>query len=295
MAPAPIAPASVTPVPPAQSARLLPPLATEAEILARNPPGREAYRFALQPDIVVLQFATLQDQAGVLNRVAALVEKAGFPRNRVLDDAELDRRIRAGGDKPATFYYGHDYRVADLLGFFARSGQDGVPLTPDETWLHRSIEDWGWQPGTNGALISLVRADAGLDRAARATILRHELSHGVYFTNPAYAAFARQFWEAALTGAEQARFRTFLAGEGYDTGIEDLVINETQAYLMHTADDRYFGAAAIGMTGERLAVLRGLFLTGMPPGWLRDCTAAPVSALASPPSASPPSPVSFPR
>ena len=90
---------------------------------------------------------------------------------------------------------------------------------------------------------------------------------------------ANSFGREILTAAERAGFRNFLAREGYDTGIGDLVINETQAYLMHTTDKHFFSAQAVGITEERLGMLRGLFLTGMPPGWLRDCTAPTVPVV----------------
>lgn len=252
----------------------------EAEVLARAPGATEAYRFSPQPEIVVVSFPTLAEQASALNRVAALVEKRGFPRDRILDAAELRGRIQAEGGTPDTFYLGHDYRAADILRFLAMLGRSGLALTEGEAALQRMVADWGWREGTNGALISLAEANLadptpGLDAAARATILRHELSHGLYFVSPAYVRYARTFWDETLTEAERVRFRRFLAREGYDTSVEDLVVNETQAYLMHTADARFFDAHTVGIAEPRLDALRALFLTGMPPGWLRDCTALP--------------------
>jgi hypothetical protein len=271
-------PVSITQTAPVQP--VLPALASEAAILARAPVSTEAYRFVLAPSIFVVQFPSLAEQARTLNRVAAWLEKFGFPRDRLLGVAELEERILAGGDTPETFYYGHDYRAADLLRFFAAADRAGTVLTSDETNLRRMMVEWGWRPGTNAALITLVRRDdsAGVDAAARATILRHELSHGLYFTSPDYARYAARFWADTLSHDERDRFRSFLAGEGYDTGIDDLVINETQAYLMHTADRRFFNAAAVGIPERRLDALRTLFLLGMPPGWLRDCTAIPPTA-----------------
>ena len=256
------------------------PLATEAEILADSPASVDAGRFALQPEVIVLQFPSLAEQARTLNRAAGLIERAGFPHDRPLADAELDNRIRAGGGTPETLYLGHDYRAADLLRFFDEADSAGLALTPEEQSLKQGLKQWGWRPGTNGALISLVREDKanGIDRAARATILRHELSHGLYFVSPTYAAYVKQFWTTTLTGTERSLFRTFLKGEGYDTDIEDLVVNETQAYLMHTQDTRFFNAAAVGIPAIRLDTLRVLFLTGMPPSWLRDCTTVPARA-----------------
>ena len=46
------------------------------------------------------------------------------------------------------------------------------------------------EPAGFGALITLPRADPAerTTPRSRASILHHELSHGEYFTNPAYAA-----------------------------------------------------------------------------------------------------------
>jgi len=104
----------------------------------------------------------------------------------------------------------------------------------------------------------------------RAAILRHELSHGLYFIDPSYARLVHDFWHHELSEAERGQFRAFLAREGYDTTIEDLVINETQAYLVHTASHRFFSAEAVGIPAPRIESLRTAFLRGMPPGWLRD-------------------------
>lgn len=255
----------------------LPPLANEAAILADNGPALAAYRFAAAPDIFVLRFTSLAEQADTLNRIAALVERAGYPRDRVLDLAELDRRIRAAGETPERLYLGHDYRSADVLRFFALAEQERLALTPGEARLRRLLAEWGWTPASRAALVSLPREDrpAGLDPAARATILRHELSHGLYFTEPAYARYAQAFWSGTLIDIERGRFRAFLGSEGYDMQLHDLIVNEMQAYLMHTTDARYFNPSVIGISARRLDALRILFLSGMPPGWLRDCTAAP--------------------
>ena len=253
----------------------LPRLASEAAILASRSRMTEEYRFEPRPEIFVLQFASLSEQASALNRAAALVEKAGYPHDRVLPQAELDSRIRAEGSTPETFYYGHDYRAADVMRFFDAIDRSGTPMSDGEAALRRRVAAWGWGPGTNAALISLVQEDAakGLDASARATILRHELSHGEYFTVPAYAVYSQEFWTTSLTEDDRGHFRTFLAAEGYDLALSDLIINETQAYLMHTADKQFFNAQAVGIADPRLNLLRALFLTGMPPGWLRDCTA----------------------
>lgn len=280
------------PVPPVPAPRVAPPapafpirIANETAILADRPERLTVFRFAPNPLVLVLDFPSLRQQGLMLDRVAALVEKAGLPRDRVLTDTELDAAIRASGDTIETYYYGHDYRAADLARFFALANRDHVVLTLEEEELRGLVRQEGWLPGeAAGALISIPRAgaDSFVNAEVRATILDHELSHGEYFTDPAYAAFTRHFWDTALSTEDRARFRTFLGRQGYDTGQEDLMMNEMQAYLMHTPDPHFFNARAIGISEDRLARLRGVFLADMPRGWLRDETPAPVSAAATP-------------
>jgi hypothetical protein len=256
-------------------------VADEPAILANTEGDPAIFRFTANPAVLVLDFGSLHAQGAMLNRIAALVEKSGLPRDRVLDDAALEQAIHASGSTADTYYYGHDYRAADLARFFTLAARDAIPLTPQERWLRGLVEDQGWMaPQAVGALISLPRAgsETSLDAAGRATILRHELSHGEYFTTPAYAAWTREFWQKILSPHDRDMFRRFLAGEGYDASQEDLMMNETQAYLMHTADQRFFNAAALGATPAQVNTLRQLFFQGMPAGWLRDRTTVPPDA-----------------
>ena len=257
--------------------------AGEAAILAARPSDPQAdeplvFRFQAAPKVLVLSFPTLRAQGETLNRLGAFIEKAGLPHDRVLVDAELDAAIRQSGDTRETYYYGHDYRAADLARFFAAADRDEVALNPGETWLRALLaqEDM-LSPGAVGAVISIPpeTATPPIGAAARAVILRHELSHGVYFTDPAYAAYARNFWETRLNEAQRAGLRGFLGREGYDTANEDLMRNEAQAYLIHTTDPHFFRPPLAGLGVEEAARLRQEFLRGMPDGWLKDAPALP--------------------
>ena len=259
--------------------------AGEAAIAADVPEHLRLFRFAPDPRVIVLDFASLAEQGRMLNRVAALVEKANLPRGRVLSDAELATAIAAGGDTPETFYYGHDYRAADLVRFFSLADRDQIPLNADEARLRRLITALGWTTESAvGALISIPRAgaDATVSAVARATILHHELAHAAYFTDAAYAAYTRQFWHDELDARDRDDFRHFLGQAGYDTSIDDLMMNEMQAYLMHTPDPQFFTPAAVGEAADRIAVLRARFWRGMPGGWLRDATPVPPGASVLP-------------
>jgi len=288
-APQPITPPPVAvapPTPPAAAPPASPAFALrsadEATILADPAADLTLFRFAPDPSVVVLDFPSLDQQGRMLNRVAALVEKAGLPHDRVLSDAELDAAIRLHGDTVATYYYGHDYPAAALARFFALADRDHVALGPEEERLRALLRQLGWlapdlaTAKIAGALISLSRqgADPDITAPVRAAILHHELSHGAFFAEPAYADYVRQFWQTALTQPERDAIEKFLGSEDYDTGDATLMVNEMQAYLMFTYDPHFFLPSNIGMTEARRAALQAAFRRDLPVPWLRAAMAA---------------------
>lgn len=235
------------------------------------------FRFAENPRILVLDFASLHDQGKMLNRVAAFVEKAGLPHDRVLTDTELDAAIRAQGDTVETFYLGHDYSAAALKNFFQTADAQHLELDAREEKLRALLRQEGWfASGVSAGLISIpaVGSDARITASARAAILRHELPHGEFFSDPAYAGYVRTFWLTVLTENERASVRSFLGKEEYDQGVEELMYNEMQAYLMFTRDPTFFTPSMAGIAQARLAELQSRFLANMPAGWLRNMLAA---------------------
>jgi len=230
-------------------------------------------RLAEDPNILILDFASLARQAHMLDRIAALIEKNDLPRDRILTAEELARALQSTGDMSSGFYYGHDYSAGSLSRFFALADRTRISLTPDETLLRRLLTREGWfRPDLTAGLISLPRAgaDATVTQATRDAILAHELSHGAYFSNPPYADYVHRFWLTSLTQRERDGFRDFLGQEGYDTANAEIVENETQAYLFFTTDQHFFDPSLAGLTPARRAELRAAFLQGMQTGWLRN-------------------------
>jgi len=239
---------------------------TEASMAAHRAAMPTMLRLASNPAVFLLDFPSLETQGAALNRVAALVEKAGLPRDRVLTEVEMAAAIATAGDTPATFYYGHNYRGTELARFFVLARRDGLPLSPGEEWVEAQYRlARGLVPEEQEiALVSAAAPGERLDDTARASILRHELSHGLFATRPAYAAHIRRVWDERFTAAERAAFRAFLAREGYDSTIEHVMVDEAQAYLLHTPDPRFFAAAHLGMTDADVARLRALMRDGAP-------------------------------
>lgn len=254
------------------------PLASEAEIAAHTATRTTVFRFAANPRILVIDYASLREQGLTLNRIAAFVEKAGLPHDRVLNTAALEAAITRSGETVESYYYGHDYGSHDLAQFFALADRDAIRLGDDEERLRALLHQQALFDATQpGAMISVPQPGPdGIDPFTRRVILRHELAHGEFFSNPAYADFVRRFWSDELSPGQRAAFRTFLGGLNYDTANEELMLNEMQAFLMFTPDERYFTPGWIGASPAEITELRRRFFATMPPGWLRGTAAAPL-------------------
>lgn len=258
-----------------------PPGRGETEILAQRADTLIVGRFGPNRQIVVLDFPNLTAQGLAFNRMAAFIEKRGMPRDRVLTDSELANALVLDNSDVATYYYGHDYRAEEVRRFFSTARKQNLALGLAEQELYTILNREGMlADSANLTVISIPRegSDPFVDASGRASLLRHELSHGEYFTNPIYASFVRRFWTDEMTAADREDFRRFLSQQGYDGDSDDLMANETQAHLMHTTDGRYFNARDCGIPRDRISALRAVFLAKMPPGWLRD------AAIASRPS-----------
>jgi hypothetical protein len=242
---------------------------TEAEIDASEPRSIVVSTFALDDAVIVIDFPDLASQGLTLDRIAALVEKAHLPRDRVLTDDELTEAIRASGDTVESYYYGHDYQAADLAKFFRLAAAQNIRLNAHEAWLKTLLARLGWlHPGARGAIITVPAAGAVIAPDVRAVILHHEISHGAFYTDATYRSYVEAFWYS-LTDSDRTAFTDFLGRQGYDTTNTELMLNETQAYLIFTRDPRFFNAAAVGMTDADIAKLRAIFIANMPEFWLR--------------------------
>lgn len=235
------------------------------EILAQQVDQPVLVRLTDNPRVFVADFPTLTAQAAALNRVAALIEKAHAPRDRVLTEAEFGRLIAEGGQPAEQYYLGHNYRGEDLARFFALVTRQGLARRPEEARVEAWLAEMRRQvPDGEVALITIPRADGIVDMASREAILRHEIAHGFYFVDPLFAGYVRRTWSERFPPAVREAFRRFLADEGYDTTNEDLVINESMAYVLFTPDPRFFAPRMVGLEADAVEALRALLRPGVP-------------------------------
>ena len=248
-----------------------------AEIDGLRHSGSAVYRLVENPRILLIDFPTLAEQGRAMNRLAALIEKSGMPHDRVLSEPEMALAV----PNPDTYYLAHDYAATSLARFFSLAETETQPLNQQERDLLALLvgahvierAGTGYVATTpEMAVVTLVQADGPgapadevVDASLRDTMLHHEVSHGEFFTNSAYRAHCERFWRERMSEAERVLFRSFLAGNGYDPANETLMINEMQAYLMHTPDPRAFSAALLHVTPEKLADLRRRFMDPQPP------------------------------
>ncbi len=252
------------------------------ELLGNRSDDWRLTRLAENPKILVIEFPTLAAQGRALNRLATLIEKNKGPRDRVLSDEGLARFIQQGGDTPETFYFGHDYPAEAVARFFTMAVSQQMLLNADELRLGNELLAAGLLKEESDKLIAnpdrpavvsftavqiddpSTRGDETVDARRREAILRHELSHGEFFTNAAYRKHCWTFWQQ-LSDSQRSLLIKFLTAQGYDPRNEDLMVNETQAYLMHTPDSRAFSAEQLGVSAEQLRELQARFKIGLPP------------------------------
>ncbi|WP_338663945.1 hypothetical protein VQH23_02015 [Pararoseomonas sp. SCSIO 73927] len=268
---APVAPSTQAPealhapAPPPGLAPAFPAMEREA-LLRWQPAETTIVRLADLPAVFLIAFPNLGRQGRMMNRIAAFVEKARAPRDRVLDDAALAAAIAAEGQTPETYYYGHDYALADMERFFSVARATGIALNPEERWLEARMPALGaGARDVPRAVITLPAEGGGLDASARRAVLEHEAGHGLFFTDPAFAARVTRVWRETLTEAERDAFRRFLGAEGYDTSLEWLMANEAMAYLIFTPDPRFFDPARdLGMAQGAAERLRAAMRHALP-------------------------------
>lgn len=233
------------------------------------------YRLRENPRLLIFDFADLAGLGAAFNRMAAFLEKRDAV-GKILDDRQLEARIAAEHSDTNHFFLGHDYRIVDVARFFNTVLAWNVRLNDTEQWvIQRLVELKFLYPGVQGeiegdpeaALIAIAqgapRADAlHTSMEERMLLLRHELSHGEFFTNPAYRGYCQEFWQR-LGDEERQIFRKELSLLGYDSANESLMVNEMQAYLWEPVKGGFLQMTLVKKGKKDFFALRSRFLAGL--------------------------------
>lgn len=230
--------------------------------------------------ILIVDFPDLIEQGKMFNRVVALIERIGAPRSRVMNNDELAQFIRSVGKSESTFAYGNDFLISELVIFFNLADMGGIQLNAQEIALRRKLIDYRLIVERTGfyqaikpqaVILSIPQETTGrsgggpqVSALARKTILMHEISHAEYYTNRLYANYCRHFWRNVMTESQRTAFRSFLSRSSYNPDNEEMMVNETQAYLLYTPDPRAFNARLVGLKDKELESLRTQFFNGFP-------------------------------
>lgn len=256
-----------------------PTAANFSTILSNQSNTLSIFAYNGRKNITLFDFPSLVEQGRMFNRIVAMVERIGAPRTRVLSNEELSQFIRSVGKTEATLAYGNDLLISELVVFFNLSEHGNIQLNAQEIALRQFLLDQRlitFRTGffqallPNAVILSLPQENQGtpgspaVTALARRTILAHEHAHAEYYTNPIYANFCLHFWRSVLNDTERDAFRKFLARRGYNSDNEEMMLNEAQAYLMHTPDARAFSPDLIGLKAEHVNTLRQKFRQGFP-------------------------------
>ncbi len=252
-----------------------------AQIVSSHTGQLTIWRYADNPRILVFDFPSLVYQGRTFNRITQFTEQQTTePYPRVLTEQEMTLRLAAAKRSESDFAFGHDVMVHELVQFLNFAQRDKVPLNTEEAAIRDFlvaqglIRDWRgfWQALEPNIVILAVPqtqprspGEPLINATARYAILLHEMSHGEYYTNPYYAQYCRRFWHESLSDPQREAFTNFLAKYGYGTGYEELLINESQAYLMFTPDLGSFSARKLGVSLQELEGMRDAFRKGKPP------------------------------
>lgn len=264
------------------------PILNYNEMLFNRVDETTLYRYSINPDVYILDFPSLYLQGRSMNRIMALIEDVRAPKDRVLSEFEFEKFLKMHALSTEDFNLGHDYTSHHLTQFFKLTEQHGIALRPEEKQLkallikhgliHKDLSPIAEQD--TKVIISITQQTIEFDKNnkeihvtldMRKSVLRHELSHGEYFSNPSYREYAENYWNNEIPDYLRSRIGRFLTDLGYDISDKTLTINEMQAFLFHTDHELIFSAQDIGITEKELHDIRKRFFEGLPDSqFMRD-------------------------
>ena len=251
------------------------------QIIDSNSSRTEIFQLKEKENIFIINFENLEAQKRTLGRISMMTENPLF----------RDGKVPSHDDVMKHNGVGHDLQAKDIAKFFNvinNPGEQEVSIWMSEkNFLYFCLEKKIIEIKTENkdvfvpcdppkVVLSLSEEEARLDlkgnlflnttTEGRKNILRHELSHGEYFTNPEYQSYCQSFWQENLNEAERESWRNYLKKNQYDESNKDLMINEMQAHLVHSGPWEFFTSSKLahyGLSKERFEDLYQEFVSGL--------------------------------
>lgn len=267
----------------ASSASALEVVSGDVETILNTRTGKlTVWRLTDNPNIILFDFPSLMEQGRSFNRITQLIDQFNEPYKRVLGNAEFAKYLEAMRRSQADFAYGHDVLLNEFVLFFSLADRDKVELSAEEAALRDFLIEQGaikvWRgiyqvdkAKANLVVLSIPQVqerrenEPPISPFARRAIILHEVAHGEFYTNKYYADYCRKFWSTTLTEEQRGLFKRFLSNYNYTLNLDELLVNEMQAYLMFTPDPASFSAAKLGVKPAELEAMRDAFVNGRPP------------------------------
>lgn len=262
---------SVAPVPEPSSPRIL----SREEVFQAKAADRAFYRLDDDARVLVLDMPNVEDQSRVFGRLVIFIERASAPRHRILSVPEVKKWRIANKETLATLTIGNNIRANDFALFFNTARFQNEPITEDEKWLLDRLLEFGVLREAASGLVSVepeqivisapqVSTVDGcpacvITQSRRELILRHELAHARFVTDQVYRNYVWWFWHNVMTASQRSSVSKYLQALGYDLNAPDLLVNEMQAFLIHTPESEYFSSRAAGFTQSQFTGLHAAF------------------------------------
>ncbi len=263
----------------AVAAEVLPPVnprvLSREQIVTAQAAERTFYWLYDSPRVLVLDMPNVEDQSRVFARLVIFIERSSAPRHRILSVDEVLKWRLANKETLATLTIGNNIRANDFALFFNTARLQMEPITEDEQWLLARLLEHGVIKAVDNGYESLVPekivisapqvskiegcANCTITPMKRDLILRHELAHARFITDQVYRNYVWWFWHNILTSQQRVDISKYLRSLGYDLGAPDMLINEMQAFLIHTPESEYFSSRAAGLAGKQMAELHASF------------------------------------
>lgn len=245
------------------------------QIVTAQAAERTFYWLLDNPRVLVLDMPNVEDQSRVFARLVIFIERSSAPRHRILSVDEVLKWRLANKETLATLTIGNNIRANDFALFFNTARLQVEPITEDEQWLLARLLEHGVIKAVENGYESLAPekivisapqvskiegcANCTITPLKRDLILRHELAHARFITDQVYRNYVWWFWHNILTSQQRVDISKYLRSLGYDLGAPDMLINEMQAFLIHTPESEYFSSRAAGLAGKQMAELHASF------------------------------------